>query len=305
MKHLKHLGYAVALVSVAFVLRELVHSGLWSGASLDPLALVGVGLAGGIAYGVSEVLLSVAWWQLVGKGGFASSHRINARAQIAKYLPGNVFHFVGRHALGASAGIAHGTLLVAVAGEIVSLVAAASLVTGALLMSLGDAPFPETARLVLPIGGALATCGAALLIALPRTRLAARIPVLKDACQLSGLALGRTTLLHLAFFLASGLVFFGILIALAPADVHVSAAETIGIGAAAWLAGFLVPGVSAGVGVREATLILLLSPMIGHDLAIGGALAYRIATVSGDAIYWASSYAFGNERERTYKPSSH
>ena len=54
--------------------------------------------------------------------------------------------------------------------------------------------------------------------------------------------------------------------------------------AGAWAVGFIMPGASAGIGVREAAVILLLSPVVGPANAAVIATIYRIVTAGGDAL---------------------
>lgn len=50
----------------------------------------------------------------------------------------------------------------------------------------------------------------------------------------------------------------------------------------AWLVGFVVPLAPSGLGVREATLIALLSPVVGAAAATALSLGLRLANVAGD-----------------------
>ena len=52
--------------------------------------------------------------------------------------------------------------------------------------------------------------------------------------------------------------------------------------AAAWLAGTLMPGAPAGMGVREMVLTLELEPALGSTQAAALALALRLVTTAGD-----------------------
>lgn len=54
----------------------------------------------------------------------------------------------------------------------------------------------------------------------------------------------------------------------------------IGAFALSWVAGFLVPGAPAGLGVREGVLVALLSPSV--DGALPVVLGFRLATTLGD-----------------------
>lgn len=54
-----------------------------------------------------------------------------------------------------------------------------------------------------------------------------------------------------------------------------------------WLAGYLVPGAPAGLGVREAMMVLLLSPVLGAGTAVGLGVTLRVTTTMGDAVAFA------------------
>jgi hypothetical protein len=57
------------------------------------------------------------------------------------------------------------------------------------------------------------------------------------------------------------------------------AAVTVG-----WLAGFLVPGVPAGLGVREAALTAMLGPSLGVGLVISAAALWRLSHMIADLL---------------------
>lgn len=52
----------------------------------------------------------------------------------------------------------------------------------------------------------------------------------------------------------------------------------------AWLTGYLVPGAPGGLGVREAMMLLLLSPVVGPGAAVGLGITLRVTTTLGDAL---------------------
>ena len=61
------------------------------------------------------------------------------------------------------------------------------------------------------------------------------------------------------------------------------------ISATAWTLGFLTPGAPAGLGVREAVLVALLTPSAGEPAALTAALAFRAATLGGDLLFYLSA----------------
>jgi len=52
-----------------------------------------------------------------------------------------------------------------------------------------------------------------------------------------------------------------------------------------------VPGAPAGLGLREAVLMLGLSPVLGEPEALALALVYRLLTVAADAVLAGIGFA--------------
>ena len=222
--------------------------------------------------------------------GFRELARILMSSQIAKYLPGNVGHHVGRVVLARRIGLPADAVvasmvldtgLVLVAGAVCSLPALAVLLDAA-------GRHPSTAWRSLAIACALALLVLAALLASPalRGRVSAwhsRVPAWRTASRWLGGALAC----HAASFVAGATALFLLCLGLAsamgtPAGGHWLA--VLGIYAAAWLLGFLMPGSPAGLGVRELVLLLGLAPVFGEQLATTAAALLRLVTTSGDGI---------------------
>ena len=62
--------------------------------------------------------------------------------------------------------------------------------------------------------------------------------------------------------------------------------------AIAWLIGFVVPGASGGLGVREVVFLLLTETALGGGGALAVALAMRVVTTLGDLLFFFASFAF-------------
>jgi len=174
-------------------------------------------------------------------------------SQIAKYLPGNVLHFVGRHALGVRAGADHARLLRSSVTEIAGLVCAA----GLLLLVSG----PWRNQDALPFSGgvpiwvlAVVLVGLCMSAALGLTLWYARRQALRPISLLRIML--KVIPIYILFFLCSGLILWGLCISLgfglnAPIEI-ISAAS------GSWIIGYLTPGAPAGIGVRDASLSILL-----------------------------------------------
>jgi hypothetical protein len=94
-------------------------------------------------------------------------------------------------------------------------------------------------------------------------------------------------LLHAAFFVFAGLILWGLAAAIrAPGAPALAPSTAVSALAMPWWAGFVVPGSSAGVGVREAVLVLTLEPHLPGDGALLLALALRPVTTFGDLLFF-------------------
>lgn len=264
-------GGAAALAGAAFV---AVRAGAyWR--ELGQFDAIGVSwtLLAGLAllYGAANLLLVSAWRHLLAHAGVRATRmwsiRVYGVSQLAKYVPGNVFHLVGRQALGMAAGAAGRPLARSAVDELAS-IAAAGLLYGWLVLPL-VAPRVSAPACIAAFAGTVWLA----LFAARRAR---------------GPHAAAALLRQLLFLAVSGAVFTALLGAAAPFAIH----DRLLIGAAyvlAWLGGLLTPGAPAGVGVREAILLLLLNGMAPHDAVLTAVLLGRLVTVAGDLAFFAAA----------------
>jgi hypothetical protein len=99
-----------------------------------------------------------------------------------------------------------------------------------------------------------------------------------------GTALAQALLLYLGIFGLYGLAAHLLLRTVLGQPLGPSLLALTGAFAAAWIGGFFTPGAPAGLGVREALLVGLLTPQLGPEAALGLAVAFRLVTTLGDAV---------------------
>lgn len=213
-----------------------------------------------------------------------SAFIVASRAQIAKYLPGNVFHLAGRQALAAKRGWSQSAPGAASAFELIMLPMAALLVVvvGSATLGSDQIELPLDPRL-LALGGALAiTAGVLLIFKLERLSL-----------MRSHLASWRNVAVplvaaYVGFFVLGGLAQSVMLPGTAIATAVVASAT-------AWIAGYVTPGAPAGVGVREAVFLVAIGQ---ESLVITVALiGFRLVSVTADLIVFLLG-AFIDRRSR-------
>ena len=275
-------GWALVIASALFLVA--VGYRHWSELSAIALSPVQWAAIGGLvlAYGAGLLLTGLVWHAMLVFVGAAPqdlhhSMRAHTSAQLAKYVPGNVFHFVGRHMIHRAAGMDDKRLALAAFFENLVLLVCAACVS-LLCLALSNA------------GGRVsdfAGFGAAgLFVALV---------VLAIILKATGRRIGA-----LAAGLLSGLCFFvlmaGTLAAIAMMLGTGFAWEICGGGVAAWIAGFVTPGSPGGLGVREAAMVLLGGRAAAPDVLLMTALLFRVVTFGGDIVCAISGRMLFRER---------
>lgn len=225
-----------------------------------------------LVYGSANVLLAQAWWHLLAFFDVEVERRWAVKAyglsQLAKYVPGNIFHLAGRQALGMAAGLPARALAKSALWELGLIVAAG------MLFSLLSAPlvWPELPEYAS--AGAFGAILTGLVIALR---------------QLLSPSVSAALLWQIIFLAISGAVFVGVLVLVIPAFITLSAFSALcGAYVIAWLAGLVTPGAPAGVGVREFVLLFLLGKQIPEaDLLLAVVLG-RVVTIIGDLLFFTT-----------------
>lgn len=225
-------------------------------------------------------------------GGWST--RIYLKTNIAKYLPGNVWHFYGRVKALQDRGTPTGTAVLGVVMEPL-LMAVAALILGCLGgWQLSTSPWRLGQAAVL--GGAMISVHPYIfnpvLQTLSRAKAKAqRLPLSdKKSPQLKTYPL-RPLLGEVGFVALRSLGFVCTVAALQPLTLEVTQ-SLIGAFSLAWLLGLVVPGAPGGIGVFEATAIALLSGQLPTGVILSSIAFYRLlstlAEVIGAALAWLS-----------------
>ncbi len=277
-------GIIVSLAAFAFVGRAIYRSfdGLQQQLA-SPLFLIAV--AGSVvAYAIVLQLCGLAWHRLLtaidGPSlGIRHALAIYGSTQIYKYLPSNVLHMVGRYRLARSAGASNKALAFAQIGELLTIILAAAGISALLARAVLAHALQEHGIDDPTLINILVICGIAVLTIGATMIFRHRMTV---SGQRAFVAAAVAFIFYALFFIGSGLLLTGLCKSLSSAS---GVPELIGIGAAAWLAGFIVPGAPGGLGVRETILIAGLSTAgLPAAEATAVALGYRFVTTVGDAL---------------------
>ncbi|MCI5135251.1 MAG: UPF0104 family protein [Candidatus Electrothrix sp. AW2] len=256
-----------------------------------------------VSYASSQFLLSYAWFRLLALWSNTvpsktDCHRIYGGTQIAKYLPGNFFHYVGRHLEGQKLGTGHPQLFVASLLETIGVIFAA-----AFLSFVGFTLFYKNKLIINPVDilslSALSLIG--IFVVLKLLPLVAR----RYALQLPNKKLDEVTpallialICYIIFFLHAGLI---TLAATLRFDANLSLEHAGGVLTAfsvSWIVGFITPGSPGGIGIREAAFVTSLSSFIEERHALIIAIVMRLITSGGDVVFFLITKMHGNMQTR-------
>lgn len=214
-------------------------------------------------------------------------------AQFAKYLPGNIGHHAGRVALSIRYGYPGARVAASMIFEVLLVTATAAVLSLPLFGWLADHIGLAWRRGLSVSAFVLAAFAVALflyVVLMRRFGLATQIRRWKSLAVGTDFLSKRTlammmvcAAISLVAFVLSGMPL--LLISDMPAALAVSnATRIVAIFAVSWVAGLIMPGAPAGLGVREAILVEGLTPIMGGDRAVSATLLFRVLTVSADLL---------------------
>ncbi len=239
----------------------------------------------GLGFGVTllaHIWTGWVWNWILRELGQATSGRwavqVYLTTNIAKYLPGNVWHLYGRVMAAKQAGVSASAATLSVLLEPLLMAAAA------LVIALTNARQSWPIQLFF------------LLLVLAAIHPRALNPLLKLARHIKGqapdqasdpLQVRRYPLLPLLGELVFvGLRSLGFLLtawALAPFGIE-QVPSLVSAFSLAWVMGLVIPGAPGGIGVFEATALALLTPQFPTSLVLGGIALYRAISLLAELV---------------------
>lgn len=228
-----------------------------------------------ILYVFFMMTLVVPWLSYLQFKKASPGAEIYLQSQAMKYLPGNVFHFAYRHTKNLHLGFKHKQLISATFTETFALTAVALILSGLLLFQTNQNDWFKHIQ-QLPDS---------LIIALQILLSASLIMWMKRVTK--GVILWLDLFCYLLYFLGMGAILY-----LLVAGFQINPQSyffLVAAYAAAWAAGYLVPGAPGGLGVREAAFILITQPSLVQAEAIMLIASVRLLSILGEVIMYTFS----------------
>jgi glycosyltransferase 2 family protein len=269
-------GVFLGVLGVGFVINRLMaYSQQFNINSINPFQLCCL-IVLVILYALANLLLVRAWQQVMRHLGVEINLRtstvIYGKSLLAKYVPGNVFQFASRQAIGASMGLPNKPLALSFVWELGIL--ATNGVTFAFLC------IPLLNKEV-PLWGCFALFIFAVILLLWFTR------------RFIDLSVTYAAAFYFIFLCIGSCVFSAVLfIVAAPSQTYqfTPSFSICGVYIIAWLVGLITPGAPAGAGVREMVLYFFLQSVIQPSSLIVVIVLSRIITILGEVVFSLGTY---------------
>jgi len=284
------IGTLVVMSAVILVGEKLLKNWPIIAAWHPPNNICWIVLAGGGVYALSSFCLSFAWFNLLKLFGQPQVSgyvclSMYSRTQIAKYIPGNIFHLAGRHVFANRLCLSQASITGANLYEAICIITAASCVSVAcigvqntnssiwlLLLALVSVALPFV------INAATRHISGLRKFNLPNHSLPTLLKILLPVY-----------LLYVLFFLVASALLLWVVYQIAGENTP-SFFAIAAIFSATWIAGFITPGSPAGLGIREALIVGSLTGIIGESQGLLAALVFRTITVTGDLMFFGTSF---------------
>ena len=227
--------------------------------------------------------------------GGVEAIRVYLITNIAKYLPGNVWHFYGRISAVSKAG---GTLGVASLSVLLEplLMAAAALIVAITSSSLGWIGAANYQGGLQIFSLAVVLIGVHPRILNPIIHFLSRS---KKIASSDRVAIKQYPLLpllgELGFLILRGTGFLLVLMALMPISLAL-VPQLLSVFSAAWLLGLVVPGAPGGMGVFEATAIALLDGQFSAGVVLTSVAIFRVVSILAEATAAGLAWLSGGDR---------
>ena len=211
--------------------------------------------------------------------GYVYAYYYFSKTEIAKYLPGNIFHFVGRQALAHKIGITQKQMAK------ISLLHSLLLLGGTIIAATVFAILSQKVPLFILTLMVLSS----IIIFISLVYMYPSIHVSKKV----------SLNLYLAFSIALQGVMLGIIVVY-QSDTYTWSlfCLSISIYILSWLIGYVTPGASGGLGVREGAFIAITTYMnfdIHADIVIFAVLLVRLINILVDILMYFSTFALENK----------
>ncbi len=296
---LQRIGNVLTIAAVIFLIRYVCRLQIdWSlfisGRLLLPVILCL------IVYILAITFLGSAWCMILEctssmKVRFRMGVPVYLKANMGKYIPGNVFHYVERNLFAARIGIGQAQVAISSVIEIIGQLLSALLLSllflrGRISSAITFISSKCTSIVLLIVAAVILIIAVIGIIFSKRANIEGILMTMKNVHNrpLYLLTFCIYILTHLLLSASVALLVYSVI------DNHMgyNGGQVMGAYIAGWTAGFVVPGAPGGIGVRELVITMLLSGTPYEKSIVPAVLIHRFVSVVGDLIAYVISVLY-------------
>ena len=250
-----------------------------------------------ILYGFHIAAIPYAWCLILRittnqKLPFLTVQKVFCKSNLLKYIPGNIFQYVGRNEIAVMFGLRHRDVALSTVLDVAANVIGVFIVSAVCyaagfqvgLQSIG-------VRLSWPVVLIVLLCAGAAVLILYRKR-ELYLEWVKGICTRINLIRYGASVAHYMFYAVyTGLLYHAILTRVLEVQMDWDTAFlVVGAFLLSWLLGFVMPGAPGGVGVRETVIVALLAGYVQTDPVLLAIILYRIVNTVGDLLAFLGNW---------------
>lgn len=287
MKYLKYSGYLITLLAIYYIFEVIVDSGIAAFPTTITilrysLYVTLLSLIYGLIYIISTFGFKIILEFLIDRQiALTDSIKINVTTNIYKYLPGNLFHFVGRNILFKEIGLSHSNTALASIVETGLFFLSTIILISILVFNDFLILLKVSTVQIKPLVAVLLTIALIILGFWLNKNGKFKIFLTKKFL---------VVIIKVFFIYSAVIIFIGILfiilfkLLVINVEYDTSYFLMIPYFILSWFAGQIIPGAPAGIGIRESVLLITLGPTFGEANILLVAFSHRLVSVIGDII---------------------
>lgn len=217
---------------------------------------------------------------------FREIQYICCKSNIYKYVPGNIFQYIGRNQLAVAQNQKHSEVAMATMLEIGIIICSSIVVT---LLMARDAAFvwlEQYGNVEWIIKCMIIVfCVAGIIIFFLRKKVSVIWKKILELCSVRTLLRLLGAGVWFSFILILDGLLFGLSFRIVGIQLSFSELYTvIGLFALSYCIGYIMPGVPGGIGVREAVLMLFMGDIIDNAVLVTVTVLFRMISILGDIL---------------------
>lgn len=233
---------------------------------------------------------------------FSAAIPVYTKSNIFKYVPGNVFQYVGRNQLAADMEISHVDVACATVLDVLFCVAWTGVISVVLLGSAVAELLGKYGKnlLLVAVAGVLILAAAAVLIKL---KFADKVRSYLSRYAKAFSPKGRAQLLQGVFYylaqniVSAAMYFFCLMLVFGKTAEVAELLSLTGAFMFAWIIGFVTPGAPGGIGIRESVMLFVCGQTYEEKVMLF-VLVLRISSIMADIAAFAVGRLYLSARKK-------